>query len=146
MAKKNKFFNRFNKQKYHWELLKKYPKSAANDLSFSDDIRPNLIEEYQKKAIKFIKVKQFHAGFPEIFSHAVRGKIEVSITQDPEQKDLFEVNFQFVILPAGITLFREQKTITFTKLRQFAVNYDEDQKHIDEELSKREEALHQGRT
>lgn len=124
---RNRLFFRFNKKQIE---------TSSTDVFFMDDINPELVEEEIEKAARLIKVKQFHSGFPEIFSCEQSGGIEVSITQDSEQPNYFHINFRFVTIPGQMTLFREQKLISYHDLKKLVIEYDRHKDQIEEELQK----------
>lgn len=106
-------------------------------------INSHLLDEYIAKAIKFIKVKQFHSGFLEISSPEQGGEIEVNIKQNASNPHLFCVTFSFTTMPDRKILLRQERTININELKKYASLYDADQFHIDEELAQREQFLNQ---
>lgn len=95
---------------------------------------PFTFEKEIEKAIKFIKVEQFHAGFPEIPRPYYGGEIEVLIVQDEVDKNNFHVKFSFVTMPGRQPIIQEHKVIPYAELHRLATNYDQNKERIDEEL------------
>jgi hypothetical protein len=96
-----------------------------------------LLDEEIKKAIRFIKVKQFHAGFTEISSPEQGGAVEVTIQRNKEDEDKFLVNFKFVTIPGHTIVFHEERLIDHQELTHLAQEYDKNKEQIERELSYR---------
>lgn len=131
MAKESKFFRIYKKK----STISDKPRGPEND---SDQ---KSLQNEIDKAVRFIKVKQFHSGFTEIFSPEKGGDIEVSIEQDKDKHDHFHVNFRFLTIPGRTTLFSEQKTINYNELQRLANEYEKHKDDIEEELNYRDEKV-----
>ena len=69
---------------------------------------PVTFAEEIEKATRFIKVKQFQAGFPEISNPERGGEIEVSIEPDEKDDNVFHIMFKYVTLPGPKTIRLEE--------------------------------------
>lgn len=130
MTKTTKFFDLFHKKQY-----------AKGDETYQQTINSLLLKQYIEKAIRFIKVKQFNSGFPEIFSPEQGGEIAVVIQQDAKSPDLFNVDFSYMTIPGHDVIFRDTRLIDYTELKRLAMGYDQNKEQIDQELSYRSEAI-----
>lgn len=101
-------------------ISKFYPLTAAEEID---------------KAIKFIKARQFHAGFPEITRPHLGGKIDVTIECDPEDENVFHIKFRFITIPGHQTILQEYKRATYHEVRRYASEYDKDKENIDSLLA-----------
>lgn len=98
----------------------------------------SILEEI-KKAISFIKVDQFHSGFPEIADPERGGNIEVVIERDSVNKELFHVMFSFLSTPGNSPIYQQKREISHSELRRLANEYDKNKERIDAELERRDE-------
>lgn len=99
---------------------------------------PFSFAEEIEKAIRFIKVMQFQAGFPEITRPHLGGEIEVSIEPDDNDGNIFHIMFRFLAIPGDQIILQEYRQVTYQELRHFASEYDKNKDKIDLELSIRE--------
>lgn len=125
MSKRLNLFHRFYKKKF-----------SGGDKSHSQISQS--MQQTINKAVNFIKVMQFHSGFPEIASPERGGDIEVTIHQDKKKPGQFHINFAFVTLPSRTTLLRKEKIINYAELKRLANEYDKHKDQIDEELRHRD--------
>lgn len=98
---------------------------------------PLTFAEEIDKAVRFIKVRQFHAGFTEINQPHLGGAIEVTIEPEEGDENVFHIMFKFIAIPSDQIIIQELKTITYHELRMLAAQYDLEKDDIDNELASR---------
>lgn len=88
-----------------------------------------------EKAIKFIKIDQFHTGFP---TYTAEGIIEVSIHQDESNRNLFRIDFELQNQD-GYTILKKTTNASYEDIQNYAQAYDRNKEKIENTLRQREE-------